>query len=67
MLLVHLHPDPTHTETRVAQRNGHRPRTLTRRPVATGVRADGWREVLGFAVGDSEDGTFWPADNQPQN
>jgi putative transposase len=23
--------------------------------VATGVRGDGWREVLGFAVGDSED------------
>ena len=29
--------------------------------VATGVRADGWREVLGFAVGDSEDGAFWTA------
>jgi putative transposase len=27
--------------------------------VATGVRADGWREVLGCAVGDSEDGAFW--------
>jgi putative transposase len=27
--------------------------------IATGVRADGWREVLGFAVGDSEDGAFW--------
>ena len=27
--------------------------------VATGVRADGWREVLGFAVG--EDGAFWTA------
>ena len=26
--------------------------------VATGVRGDGWREVLGFAVGDSEDGAF---------
>ena len=26
--------------------------------IATGVRADGWREVLGFAVGDSEDGAF---------
>ena len=23
--------------------------------------ADGWREVLGFAVGDSEDGAFWTA------
>jgi putative transposase len=29
--------------------------------IATGVRADGWREVLGFAVGDSEDGAFWSA------
>jgi putative transposase len=29
--------------------------------VATGVRSDGWREVLGFAVGDSEDGAFWTA------
>jgi putative transposase len=29
--------------------------------IATGVRADGWREVLGFAVGDSEDGAFWTA------
>ena len=27
--------------------------------VATGVAADGRREVLGFAVGDSEDGAFW--------
>jgi putative transposase len=29
--------------------------------IATGVRADDWREVLGFAVGDSEDGAFWTA------
>lgn len=29
--------------------------------IATGVRGDGWREVLGFAVGDSEDGAFWTA------
>jgi putative transposase len=29
--------------------------------ITTGVRADGWREVLGFAVGDSEDGAFWTA------
>lgn len=29
--------------------------------IATGVRADGFREVLGFAVGDSEDGAFWTA------
>jgi putative transposase len=27
--------------------------------VATSVSADGRREVLGFAVGDSEDGAFW--------
>ena len=32
--------------------------------IATGVRADGWRDALGFAVGDSavgdsEDGAFW--------
>jgi putative transposase len=27
--------------------------------VATGVTADGHREVLGFDVGDSEDGAFW--------
>jgi transposase-like protein len=27
--------------------------------VATAVRADGHREVLGFDVGDSEDGAFW--------
>lgn len=29
--------------------------------VATGVAADGSREVLGLAVGDSEDTTFWTA------
>jgi putative transposase len=29
--------------------------------VATGVTADGRREVLGFAVGDSEDAAFWTA------
>jgi putative transposase len=29
--------------------------------VATGVAADGHREVLGFEVGDSEDGVFWTA------
>lgn len=27
--------------------------------IATGVRADGHREVLGFDVGDSENGAFW--------
>ncbi|MCW2901481.1 MAG: transposase Mutator family protein family, partial [Streptosporangiaceae bacterium] len=29
--------------------------------VATVVAADGRREVLAFAVGDSEDGAFWTA------
>jgi putative transposase len=29
--------------------------------MATGVRADGGREVPGLAVGDSEDGAFWAA------
>jgi transposase-like protein len=29
--------------------------------IATGVRADGHREVLGFDVGDSESGPFWTA------
>jgi transposase-like protein len=29
--------------------------------IATGVSADGRREVLGFDVGDSEDGAFWTA------
>jgi putative transposase len=29
--------------------------------IATGVAADGHREVLGFAVADSEDGSFWTA------
>lgn len=29
--------------------------------IATGIRADGHREVLGFDVGDSESGPFWTA------
>ncbi len=29
--------------------------------IATRVAADGHRKVLGFAVGDSEDGAFWTA------
>ena len=29
--------------------------------IATGVTGDGHREVLGFDVGDSEDGAFWTA------
>jgi putative transposase len=29
--------------------------------LATAGRSEGWREVLGFAVGDSEDAAFWTA------
>jgi group II intron maturase/mutator family transposase len=29
--------------------------------IASGVTGDGRREVLGFEVGDSEDGAFWTA------
>jgi putative transposase len=29
--------------------------------IATVVRADGWREVLGFTVCNSDDGAFWTA------
>lgn len=29
--------------------------------VTNGLTADGCREVLGFSVGDSEDGSFWTA------
>lgn len=29
--------------------------------IATGVTADGRREIVGFCVGDSEDGAFWTA------
>src|SRR3982750_3322747 len=32
--------------------------------IATGVAADGHREVLGFAVGDSEDGAFWTGETR---
>jgi putative transposase len=33
--------------------------------VATGVCGDGRREVLGFGVGDSEDGAFWTSSCAP--
>jgi len=46
--------DATYVKARV------RGRVISRAVViATGVRADGAREVLGLAVGDSEDGAFW--------
>jgi putative transposase len=45
----------------ILQGPGRPPRRLQAVVVATGVRADGWREMLGFAVGDSEDGAFWTA------
>jgi len=48
--------DATYVKARV---NG---RVVSRAVViATGVRADGNREVLGIEVGDSEDGAFWTA------
>jgi len=46
--------DATYVKARV------RGRVISRAVVvATGVSADGGREVLGLAVGDSEDGVFW--------
>lgn len=46
--------DATYVKARV------RGRVISRAVVvATGVRSDGGREVLGLAVGDSEDGVFW--------
>ena len=55
--------DATYCKARVGgARNGKGSRVVSQAVViATGVRADGWREVLGFAVGDSEDGAFWTA------
>ncbi len=50
----YLYADATYVKARV------RGRVISRAVVvATGVRADGGREVLGLAVGDSEDGVFW--------
>ena len=48
--------DATYVKARVAGRVVSRAVV-----VATGVRADGNREVLGCDVGDSEDGAFWTA------
>ena len=55
--------DATYCKARVGgARNGKGSRVASQAVVvATGVSADGRREVLGFAVGDSEDGAFWTA------
>jgi putative transposase len=53
--------DATYCKARVGgARNGAGSRVVSQAVVvATGVSLDGRREVLGFAVGDSEDGAFW--------
>lgn len=55
--------DATYCKARVGgARNGKGSRVASQAVViATGVTADGRREVLGFGVGDSEDGAFWAA------
>jgi len=55
--------DATYCKARVGgTRNGKGSRVVSQAVViATGVTADGRREVLGFGVGDSEDGAFWTA------
>ncbi len=55
--------DATYCKARVGgARNGRGSRVVSQAiVVATGVTSDGRREVLGFAVGDSEDGAFWTA------
>jgi putative transposase len=55
--------DATYCKARVGgARNGKGSKVAAQAVVvATGVCADGRREVLGFAVGDSEDGAFWTA------
>jgi putative transposase len=52
----YLFVDATYLKARVAGRVVSRAVVL-----ATGVTADGGREVLGLDVGDSEDGAFWTA------
>ncbi|SDR95858.1 Transposase (or an inactivated derivative) [Jiangella sp. DSM 45060] len=47
--------DATYCKARVNRR------VVSQAVIATGVTADGRREVLGFDVGDSEDGAFWTA------
>ena len=52
----YLFVDATYLKARVAGRVVSRAVVI-----ATGVTADGGREVLGLDVGDSEDGAFWTA------
>ena len=52
----YLFVDATYLKARVAGRVVSRAGVI-----ATGVTADGGREVLGLDVGDSEDGAFWTA------
>jgi putative transposase len=52
----HVFLDATYVKARVASRVVSRAVVI-----ATGVTADGGREVLGCEVGDSEDGAFWTA------
>jgi putative transposase len=54
MAFRHVFLDATYCKTRVDHRVVSQAVV-----VATGVAADGHREVLGFDVGDSEDGAFW--------
>lgn len=55
--------DATYCKARVGgAKNGKGSRVASQAVVvATGVTVDGHREVLGFDVGDSEDGAFWTA------
>ena len=52
----YLFVDATYLKARVAGRVVSRAVVI-----ATGVTAEGGREVLGLDVGDSEDGAFWTA------
>ena len=53
---------PTSSSTRRTSRPTRAPVVVSKAIViATGVTASGDREVLGLAVGDSEDGAFWTA------
>jgi transposase-like protein len=49
-----------HVASRLREERGEVPVEVSK-AVATGVTADGRREVLGFDVGDLEDGAFWTA------
>ena len=53
--------DATYCKARVNHRVVSQAVVIATGVRATGVRAGGFREVLGFAVGDSEDGAFWTA------